>query len=57
MAEDLGSPSLKSFVSIRLQNLQHAGTKPQFQQAEYRVIVNPGARIGTQLITLGKIIK
>ena len=51
-AEDLGSPRQKSYVSVRLQNLQHSSTSPQFHQPEFDVIIDSGAKIGTKLANI-----
>ena len=52
MAEDYGEPRQKSFVSVRLQNLQHSEASPQFQQERFEVIIDSSAKIGTKLANL-----
>ena len=51
-AEDHGSPKQMSFVSVRLQNLQHSESSPQFPQEKFEVIIDSGAKIGTKLANL-----
>ena len=51
-AEDQGSPKKMSFVSVRLQNLQHSESSPQFERKNYEIIIDSGAKIGTQLANL-----
>ena len=53
MAEDHGEPRQKSFVSVRLQNLQHSDTSPQFAQETFDVIIDSSAKIGTKLANVG----
>ena len=53
MAEDYGEPRQKSFVSVRLQNLQHSQTSPAFEQETFEVIIDSSAKIGTKLANLG----
>ena len=53
MAEDHGEPRQKSFVSVRLQNLQHSDTSPQFEQETFDVIIDSSAKIGTKLANIG----
>ena len=52
MAEDYGEPRQKSFVSVRLQNLQHSEASPQFQEERFEVIIDSSAKIGTKLANL-----
>ena len=53
MAEDYGEPRQKSFVSVRLQNLQHSDTSPAFLQETFEVIIDSSTKIGTKLANLG----
>ena len=48
MAKVYGEPKQKSFLSVRLQNLQHSETSPQFQKETFEVIIDSSAKIGTK---------
>ena len=52
-ADTQASRRRRSFVSIRLSNLQHSETSPpQFDRSEYMVSVEVGARIGSRIANL-----
>ena len=51
-AEDQGDPKQMSFVSVRLQNLQHSESSPQFLHKNFEVIIDSTAKIGTKLANL-----
>ena len=51
-ARDNGVPQKKSYVSVRLQNLLHSESSPQFQEEKFEVIIDSDAKIGTKLANL-----
>ena len=51
-ASDEGTPRQRGYVSVRLQNLQHSDTSPQFNQQSFNVIIDAGAQVGSRLANL-----
>ena len=48
MAKVYGEPKQKSFLSVRLQNLQHSETSPKFQKETFEVIIDFSVEIVTK---------
>ena len=51
-AEDFGAPRQRALVPVRLQNLQHSATRPQFTRPAFEVRLRPDVVAGDRLADL-----